>query len=63
MCTLLSTNKKAKSPGSDGISFDLLMTHSFDDTIMNEEQSSFSRMIFDIGYIDWKELSKQLAVK
>jgi len=26
-----------------------LMTHGFDDMIMNGEKSSFSRMMFDIG--------------
>jgi len=27
----------------------LLMTHGFDDMIMNGEKSSFGRMMFDIG--------------
>jgi len=27
----------------------LLMTHGFDDMIMNGEKSSFNRMMFDIG--------------
>jgi len=31
---------------------DLLMTHSFDDMIMNREKSSFSRMMFDVGILE-----------
>jgi len=30
----------------------LLMTHGFDDMIMNGEKSSFSRMMFDIGRLE-----------
>jgi len=30
----------------------LLMTHGFDDMIINGEKSSFSRMMFDIGRLE-----------
>jgi len=33
------------------------MTHSFDDVIINEENSTFSRMMFDVG-----RLSLELSV-
>jgi len=36
------------------------MTHGFDDMIMNGEKSSFGRMMFDIG---WKEFRRLLVDK
>jgi len=36
---------------------DLLMTHSFDDMIMNGEKSSFSGMMIDTGRLDRIEQS------
>jgi len=30
----------------------LLMTHGFDDMIVNGEKSSFGRMVFDIGRLE-----------
>jgi len=31
---------------------DLLMTHGIDDTIMNGDNNSFGRMMFDIGRLE-----------
>jgi len=35
---------------------DFLMTHSFDDMVVNRERNSFSRMMFDTGRLERVEV-------